>query len=172
MVGRDHHHPQLLRAHRHVPRVSGAVLREQIAAYDQLPVRQRLPDTSRAHRNILKPGEAESPARRAPQSSARRGEKDDGLVFDELGLCGSPILDESLFQELRDTDQDGARVWHPDRGQRTRLRPVHENPVPAPAPPLPWRHHDRHAHQQHDGRTVYGATLPRPGAGSPQPGPL
>jgi N12 class adenine-specific DNA methylase len=62
-------------------------LREQIAAYDQLLCDRAAAETSRAHRNIIKNLEKQK-ARREERLKALLAEekKDDGLVFDELGV--------------------------------------------------------------------------------------
>ena len=62
-------------------------LREQIAAYDQLLCDRAATDTARAHRNILKNLEKQK-ARREERLKDLLAEekKDDGLVFDELGV--------------------------------------------------------------------------------------
>ena len=62
-------------------------LREQIAAYDQLLCDRAAVETSRAHRNIIKTLEKQK-ARREERLKDLLAEekKDDGLVFDELGV--------------------------------------------------------------------------------------
>src|SRR6266581_5804168 len=62
-------------------------LREQIAAYDQLLCDRAAAETSRAHRNIIKTLEKQK-AKREERLKALLAEekKDDGLVFDELGV--------------------------------------------------------------------------------------
>jgi len=62
-------------------------LREQIAAYDQLLCDRAATDTARAHRNIIKNLEKQK-ARREERLKDLLAEekKDDGLVFDELGV--------------------------------------------------------------------------------------
>ena len=119
-------------------------LREQIAAYDQLLCDSAAAETSRAHRNIIKTIEKQK-ARREERLKDLLAEekKDDGLVFDELGVDHVFIDEAHTYQEPGDADQDGAGGRHPDRGQRTGLRPVHENP---------------YLHQQHPGHGVTFAT--------------
>ena len=62
-------------------------LREQIAEYDQLLCNSVEAETSRAHRNIIKTIEKQK-AKREERLKALLAEekKDDGLVFDELGV--------------------------------------------------------------------------------------
>ena len=62
-------------------------LRAQIAAYDQLLCDSAAAETSRAHRNIIKNLEKQK-ARREERLKDLLAEekKDDGLVFDELGV--------------------------------------------------------------------------------------
>src|SRR5215813_14107633 len=76
-------------------------LREQIAAYDQLLCDSAAADTSRAHRNILKNLEKQK-ARREERLKALLAEekKDDGLVFDELGVDHLYIDESHYFKNL------------------------------------------------------------------------
>jgi N12 class adenine-specific DNA methylase len=62
-------------------------LREQIAAYDQLLCNSAAAETSRAHRNIIKTLEKQKARREERLKDLLAAEKkDDGLVFDELGV--------------------------------------------------------------------------------------
>ena len=93
-------------------------LREQIAAYDQLLCDRAAADTSRAHRNIIKSLEKQKAKREERLKDLLAEEKkDDGLVFDELGVDHVFIDESQLLQELRDPHQDGTGGRHPDRGQ-------------------------------------------------------
>jgi hypothetical protein len=62
-------------------------LREQVTEYDQLLCDSAAADTSRAHRNIIKTLEKHK-AKREDRLKELLAEdkKDDGLVFDELGV--------------------------------------------------------------------------------------
>jgi N12 class adenine-specific DNA methylase len=62
-------------------------LREQITEYDQLLCDSAAADTSRAHRNIIKTIEKQKAKREERLKDLLAAEKkDDGLVFDELGV--------------------------------------------------------------------------------------
>src|SRR5947209_15004180 len=76
-------------------------LREQIAAYDQLLCDRAAADTSRAHRNLIKNLEKQK-ARREERLKALLAEekKDDGLVFDELGVDHLCIDESHYFKNL------------------------------------------------------------------------
>jgi N12 class adenine-specific DNA methylase len=76
-------------------------LREQIAAYDQLLCDRAAADTSRAHRNIIKTIEKQK-AKREERLKALLAEekKDDGLVFDELGVDHIFIDEAHTFKNL------------------------------------------------------------------------
>jgi N12 class adenine-specific DNA methylase len=76
-------------------------LREQIAEYDQLLCDSAAADTSRAHRNILKTIEKQK-AKREERLKALLAEdkKDDGLVFDELGVDHLFIDEAHYFKNL------------------------------------------------------------------------
>src|SRR5262245_19678370 len=76
-------------------------LREQIAAYDQLLCDRAAAETSRAHRNIIKNLEKQK-ARREERLKDLLAEekKDDGLVFDELGVDHLCIDESHYFKNL------------------------------------------------------------------------
>jgi N12 class adenine-specific DNA methylase len=76
-------------------------LREQIAAYDQILCDSAAADTSRAHRNIIKNIEKQK-AKREERLHALLAEekKDDGLVFDELGVDHLYIDESHYFKNL------------------------------------------------------------------------
>ena len=76
-------------------------LREQIAEYDQLLVRRRQQDATRAHRNLIKTIEKQK-ARREERLKDLLAEdkKDDGLVFDELGVDHLFIDEAHYFKNL------------------------------------------------------------------------
>jgi N12 class adenine-specific DNA methylase len=76
-------------------------LREQIAAYDQLLCDRAAVETSRAHRNIIKALEKQK-ARREERLKDLLAEekKDDGLVFDELGVDHVFIDESHVFKNL------------------------------------------------------------------------
>src|SRR5262249_20535787 len=76
-------------------------LRQQIAAYDQLLCDRAATETSRAHRNILQTLEKQK-ARREERLKDLLAEekKDDGLVFDELGVDHMYIDEAHYFKNL------------------------------------------------------------------------
>jgi len=76
-------------------------LREQIAEYDQLLLDSARGDGSRAHRNIIKTIEKQK-ARREERLKGLLAEdkKDDGLVFDELGVDHVFIDEAHYFKNL------------------------------------------------------------------------
>src|ERR1700675_1577492 len=72
-------------------------LREQIREYDQLLCDSAGVDTSRAHRNIIKTIEKQKAKREERLKDLLAAEKkDDGLVFDELGV-DHIFIDESHY---------------------------------------------------------------------------
>jgi N12 class adenine-specific DNA methylase len=76
-------------------------LREQIAAYDQLLCDRAAADTARAHRNILKNLEKQKAKREERLKDLLAEEKkDDGLVFDELGVDHVYIDEAHYFKNL------------------------------------------------------------------------
>src|SRR5207253_855893 len=76
-------------------------LRQQITAYDQLLCDRAAADTTRAHRNIIKNLEKQK-AKREERLKALLAEekKDDGLVFDELGVDHIFIDEAHTFKNL------------------------------------------------------------------------
>jgi N12 class adenine-specific DNA methylase len=85
-------------------------LRAQIAAYDQLLCDRAAAETSRAHRNIIKTLEKQK-ARREERLKDLLAEekKDDGLVFDELGV-DHLFIDESHYFKNLETPTKMERV--------------------------------------------------------------
>jgi N12 class adenine-specific DNA methylase len=76
-------------------------LREQIAAYDQLLCDRAAAETSRAHRNIIKTLEKQKARREERLTDLLAAEKkDDGLVFDELGVDHIFIDEAHYFKNL------------------------------------------------------------------------
>ena len=76
-------------------------LREQIAEYDQLLVDSARADTSRAHRNIIKTIEKQKAKREERlKDLLAEDKKDDGLVFDELGVDHLFIDEAHFFKNL------------------------------------------------------------------------
>ena len=140
-------------------------LREQIAEYDQLLVRQRRGRyRARAPQHHQDHREAEGQPRGAAEGPARRGQEGRRAGLRRAGRRSPLHRRGPLLQEPGDADQDGAGRRHPDRRQRAGLRPLHEGPLPGRAAPRPRRHvRHRHADPQHDGRDVHDAALPRPG---------
>jgi hypothetical protein len=76
-------------------------LREQIAAYDQLLCDRAAAENSRAHRNIIKTLEKQKARREERLKDLLAAEKkDDGLVFDELGVDHIFIDEAHYFKNL------------------------------------------------------------------------
>src|SRR3989475_5875895 len=76
-------------------------LREQITEYDQLLCDSAAADTSRAHRNIIKTIEKQKAKREERLKDLLAEEKkDDGLVFDELGVDHLFIDEAHTFKNL------------------------------------------------------------------------
>src|SRR6266478_604241 len=76
-------------------------LREQITEYDQLLCDSAAADTSRAHRNIIKTVEKQKAKREERLKDLLAEEKkDDGLVFDELGVDHIYIDESHYFKNL------------------------------------------------------------------------
>jgi len=85
-------------------------LREQITEYDQLLCDSAAADTSRAHRNIIKTIEKQKAKREERLKDLLAAEKkDDGLVFDELGV-DHIYIDESHFFKNLETPTKMERV--------------------------------------------------------------
>ena len=76
-------------------------LREQIQEYDQLIIDGATGDTSRGHRNLMKNIEKQKAAREARlKDLLAEDKKDDGLVFDELGVDHIFIDKAHYFKNL------------------------------------------------------------------------
>jgi N12 class adenine-specific DNA methylase len=85
-------------------------LREQITEYDQLLCDSAAVDTSRAHRNIIKTIEKQKAKREERLKHLLAAEKkDDGLVFDELGV-DHIFIDESHYFKNLETPTKMERV--------------------------------------------------------------
>jgi hypothetical protein len=85
-------------------------LREQIMEYDQLLCDSAAADTSRAHRNIIKTIEKQKAKREERLKDLLAAEKkDDGLVFDELGV-DHIFIDESHYFKNLETPTKMERV--------------------------------------------------------------
>jgi hypothetical protein len=85
-------------------------LREQITEYDQLLCDSAAADTSRAHRNIIKTIEKHKAKREEWLKDLLAEEKkDDGLVFDELGV-DHIFIDESQYFKNLETPTKMERV--------------------------------------------------------------
>ena len=144
-VGRHHHHPLSFERIGMSREYQARFLREQIAEYDELLV-DSAKSSTRAHRNIIKTIEKQK-ARREERLKELLAEdkKDDGLVFDELGVDYLFIDEAHYFKNLETPTKMERVAGHPDRRQRAGVRPLHEGPVPGRAAPRP-RGHVRHGH--------------------------
>src|SRR5256886_5869857 len=119
-------------------------LRAQIASYDHLLCDSAAAETSRAHRNIIKNLEKQK-ARREERLKALLAEekKDDGLVFDELGV-GHIFIDESHYFKNLETPTKMERVAGIQTGGSERAFDVYMK--------------TQSLHQQHPGHGVTFAT--------------
>ena len=119
-------------------------LREQIAAYDQLLCDSAAADTSRAHRNILKSLEKQKAKREERLKDLLAAEKkDDGLVFDELGVDHLFIDEAHTFKNL-ETPTKMERVAGIQTGGSARAFDLYMK--------------TRYLHQRHPGHGVTFAT--------------
>ncbi len=90
-------------------------LREQIAEYESLLV-----DKASHGRNIIKTLEKQKAGREERlKNLLAEDKKDDGLVFDELGVDHVFVDEAHYFKNLETPDQDGAGRGHPDRRHRS-----------------------------------------------------
>jgi N12 class adenine-specific DNA methylase len=119
-------------------------LREQIAAYDQLLCDRAAADTSRAHRNLIKTLEKQK-ARREERLTALLAteKKDDGLVFDELGV-DHLFIDEAHYFKNLETPTKMERVAGIQTGGSERAFDLYMK--------------TQYLHQQHPGHGVTFAT--------------
>jgi N12 class adenine-specific DNA methylase len=83
------------------PEYQERFLRAQIAEYDQLLSDTAATDTSRGHRNLIKTLEKQKAAREARlKDLLAENKKDDGLVFDELGVDHVFVDEAHYFKNL------------------------------------------------------------------------
>ena len=138
-------------------------LREQIAEYDELLV-DSVKTSNRAHRNIIKTIEKQK-ARREERLKELLAEdkKDDGLVFDELGV-DYLFIDEAHYFKNLETPTKMERVAGIQTGGSERAFDLYMKVRYLGRAPRGARGHvcDRHAHLEHDGRDVHDAAVPRP----------
>jgi hypothetical protein len=119
-------------------------LRQQIAAYDQLLCDRAAAETSRAHRNILKTLEKQKARREERLKDLLAAEKkDDGLVFDELGV-DHVFIDESHYCKNLETPTKMERVAGIQTGGSERAFDLYMK--------------TQYLHQQHPGHGVTFAT--------------
>ena len=119
-------------------------LREQIAAYDQLLCDRAAADTSRVHRNIIKTLEKQKAKREERLKDLLAEEKkDDGLVFDELGV-DHVYIDESHYFKNLETPTKMERVAGIQTGGSERAFDLYMK--------------TQYLHQQHPGHGVTFAT--------------
>jgi N12 class adenine-specific DNA methylase len=119
-------------------------LREQIAAYDQLLCDSAAAETSRAHRNIIKTLEKQKARREERLKDLLAVEKkDDGLVFDELGVDHVFIDESHVFKNLETPTKmervAGIQTWGSERAFDLYMK-------------------TQYLHQQHPGHGVTFAT--------------
>jgi N12 class adenine-specific DNA methylase len=85
-------------------------LNEQIDEYNQLLIDGASRDATRAHRNIIKTIEKQKAAREAKlKDLLAEDKKDDGLVFDELGV-DHIFIDEAQYYKKLETPTKMERV--------------------------------------------------------------
>jgi hypothetical protein len=119
-------------------------LRAQIAAYDHLLCDRAAAETSRAHRNILKTLEKQKAQREERLKDLLAAEKkDDGLVFDELGV-DHLYIDESHYFKNLETPTKMERVAGIQTGGSERAFDLYMK--------------TQYLHQQHPGHGVTFAT--------------
>ena len=100
-VGRHHRHPQQLRADRHVAGLPGAVPARADRGIRPAAPRQRPRRHARGHRNIIKTIEKQKASREERlKDLLAEDKKDDGLVFDELGVDHIFIDEAHYFKNL------------------------------------------------------------------------
>ena len=138
-------------------------LREQIAEYDALLVESGK-GSNRAHRNIIKTIEKQK-ARREERLKELLAEekKDDGLVFDELGV-DYLFIDEAHYFKNLETPTKMDRVAGIQTGGSERAFDLYMKVRYLGEHSRGARGHvrHRHAHLEHDGRDVHDAAIPRP----------
>ena len=137
-------------------------LLEQIAEYDEL-LREHA-GAKGANRNLIKTIEKQKAARAERlKDLLAEDKKDDGLVFDELGVDHVFIDEAHYFKNLETPTKMERVAGIQTGGSRAGLRRVHESPLPRRAARRPRRDvRHRHADFQHDGRDVHDAAIPRP----------
>ena len=101
-MGRHHRHPQQLRADRHVARVPGAVpARADRGVRRAAAATAPSKNATRAHRNLIKTIEKQKAKREERlKDLLAEDKKDDGLVFDELGVDHIFIDEAHYFKNL------------------------------------------------------------------------
>src|SRR4029434_2220597 len=119
-------------------------LREQIAEYDQLLCDSAATDMSRAHHNIIKTIEKQKAKREERLKDLLAEEKkDDGLVFDELGV-DHLFIDEAHYFKHLETPTKMERVAGIQTGGSERAFDLYMK--------------TQYLHQQHPGHGVTFAT--------------
>ncbi|MGV2336363.1 MAG UNVERIFIED_CONTAM: DEAD/DEAH box helicase family protein [Planctomycetaceae bacterium] len=104
-------------------------LREQIAEYDQLLIEHAAQKGS--NRNLIKTIEKQKAARAEKLKDSLAGDKkDDGLVFDELGVDHVFIDEAHYFKNLETPTKMDRVAGIQTGGSELRLRHVHESPLP------------------------------------------
>ena len=162
-VGRHHRHAQLLRAHRHVAGLPGEVPEGADRGIQPAAPRRRQQEATRAHRNLIKTIEKQKAAREERlKDLLAEDKKDDGLVFDELGV-DHIFIDEAHYFKNLETPTKMERVAGIQTGGSERAFDLYMKArYLRPAAPRPRRDVcHRHADLQHDGRDVHDAALPR-----------
>ena len=145
-------------------------LREQIAEYDEL-LREHA-GAKGANRNLIKTIEKQKAARAERlKDLLAEHKKDDGLVFDELGV-DHVFIDEAHYFKNLETPTKMDRVAGIQTGGSERAFDVYMKARylrrAASRPRRDVRH--RHADFQHDDGNVHHAAIPRP-RGAQKPGP-
>ena len=121
-------------------------------------------DANRAHRNLIKTIEKQKASREERlKDLLAEDKKDDGLVFDELGV-DHVFIDEAHYFKNLETPTKMERVAGIQTGGSERAFDLYMKArYLRRAAPRPRRHlRHRHADHQHDGRDVHDAAVPRP----------
>jgi N12 class adenine-specific DNA methylase len=100
-------------------------LRDQIREYDQLLIDSASAKTSKAHRNIRKSLEKQKAKREARlQELLAQDKKDDGVVFDEIGVDHIFIDEAHYFKNLET----------PTKMERVPVQKLPQSEMPIPTP--------------------------------------
>ena len=140
-------------------------LREQIREYDDLLRETAAAKSDGAQRNLIKTIEKQKARREARlHELAAEDKKDDGLVFDELGV-DHVFIDEAHYFKNLETPTKMERVAGIQTGGSERAFDLYmKAPLPRRTASRPRRHlRHRHADFQHHGGIIHTPKIPRSG---------